>query len=398
MARPRFALCLVLLAAAPLLAAGCKGHPKPKPKPKPPPLAPLLGPRPVATQAAFDLVATGEGGVLVWGVPTARGAGIRAIAIDPLGGPRGSERNAVAPGHAAGGGNAEDIPPDAVEIAAAAGGGRLGVVWVLRNQTVLRVQAALGDDSAEAFSPPEDLAPTRMDKVGVRGQVAAAASPAGELAVFYREGDGPCEDGQPGTCARLEQRRLGAKSGREGVPMVMHAPCDPPIVGDVFSGNSWYYAVCSEDTGRPETTLFLIQFEPAYAHAEQLLGGCVPRGLTPLDNAVAVTASCGDHLAGATLGNDRHVHGPEALHMAVRCADGRPVIEGRGMGGGMVMHLPLGAPTSRLAALLPSKMAPPGARAVWTGEALLVAVPVGQDVAFRRYQCKDGDLTRTDGP
>jgi hypothetical protein len=52
--------------------------------------------------------------------------------------------------------------------------------------------------------------------------------------------------------------------------------------------------------------------------------------------------------------------------------------------------LTLDAPQSRLEALLPEAIAPVGARAVWTGEALLVAVPDGSDLLLRRFVNRPG--------
>ena len=37
-----------------------------------------------------------------------------------------------------------------------------------------------------------------------------------------------------------------------------------------------------------------------------------------------------------------------------------------------------------------------GSRAVWTGEAVLIATPLGREVALRRYECGRGGFHRTD--
>ena len=60
------------------------------------------------------------------------------------------------------------------------------------------------------------------------------------------------------------------------------------------------------------------------------------------------------------------------------------------------LALALTASQSRLEAWLPENVAPPGSRAVWTGESLLIAAPQSGEVSLRRYECVDGDLTRTD--
>jgi hypothetical protein len=56
----------------------------------------------------------------------------------------------------------------------------------------------------------------------------------------------------------------------------------------------------------------------------------------------------------------------------------------------------MGEPVSRIEALLPTSVARAPARAVWTGQALLVAGAAGDAVILRRYACVDGRFVRTD--
>ena len=86
-----------------------------------------------------------------------------------------------------------------------------------------------------------------------------------------------------------------------------------------------------------------------------------------------------------------------AVHAAVRsvrCEQGRPIIEIGGAGG--PLRVPLTESASRLESLLPDSMAPTGARAVWTGDAVLIAIPSGRDVGLRRYQCELDRMVRSD--
>ncbi|MEA5557330.1 hypothetical protein [Nodularia spumigena] len=46
--------------------------------------------------------------------------------------------------------------------------------------------------------------------------------------------------------------------------------------------------------------------------------------------------------------------------------------------------------------MLDDEVAPPGSRAVWSGEVLLVAAPMEREVGIRRYECNEGALRRTD--
>lgn len=50
----------------------------------------------------------------------------------------------------------------------------------------------------------------------------------------------------------------------------------------------------------------------------------------------------------------------------------------------------------RLEGWLPEELAPAGSRALWTGEALLVVIPSGGELALKRYECIHDRLTRTD--
>ena len=73
---------------------GCADPPPPPAPPPPlPPLAPILAPRPIATSAAVDLVASGDSVYLAWGVPANDGGGVRLMELGPRGAPRGTERS-----------------------------------------------------------------------------------------------------------------------------------------------------------------------------------------------------------------------------------------------------------------------------------------------------------------
>ncbi len=51
---------------------------------------------------------------------------------------------------------------------------------------------------------------------------------------------------------------------------------------------------------------------------------------------------------------------------------------------------------SGLGSLLPPIVAPACARAVYTGRAVLVGAPIGDEVTVRRYECEEGMFVRTD--
>jgi len=280
--------------------------------------------------------------------------------------------------------------------------------------------ATHGPDSAEAFAPPEDLGRTSARSLGGRGLLAAAAADDGAVAVMHRAMPTPCDggpeaedtgddtetapdaDGTPdqaaaapgGDCVRFFVRRLGAGGdARRGVPIAAPRPCARGVVGHLWASDVWYYGVCTAERGPPASTVYAIQFDPEYAHAERLLEGCEPAGIAPLDEGVLVSGGCG--------GDPRAVWIAEAGRRMARIGEAAPTVacrEGRPVLSVGEAVLTLSGPVARIETLLPDELAPPGARAAWTGEAILVARPVGPEVSLRRYQCDDGELGRTDVP
>jgi hypothetical protein len=77
---------------------------------------------------------------------------------------------------------------------------------------------------------------------------------------------------------------------------------------------------------------------------------------------------------------------------SVDCSGVHPVLKAGSF------SLPLGGSVAHLEALLPDSVAPRGARALWTGQALLVATPIGREVSLHRYECEHGELAPTHGP
>ncbi|MFW6067904.1 MAG: basic amino acid ABC transporter substrate-binding protein, partial [Myxococcota bacterium] len=68
MRRPARAMCWVgALVGLVLLPAACDSEEEPPPAPAPAPRPAPAAPRPMATGAAFDLVAAADGAVLIWG-------------------------------------------------------------------------------------------------------------------------------------------------------------------------------------------------------------------------------------------------------------------------------------------------------------------------------------------
>ncbi|MCS6797145.1 MAG: hypothetical protein NZ898_01220 [Myxococcota bacterium] len=405
-----FARVLALL----LLLLGCSEQPPPPPPPppRPPERPPLVGPRAVSSRAAFDLVASRQGAFLVFGPTQQAGGGLVVQPLDAIGAPRGSE---IALERIPTRRSGELPPPYALEVVAATAAGRLGVAYVVAEDAGIIVRAVHASDDLQSSSPPQTLAETGLRLWRGRGQVGLAASADGTLSLLARAGTAPCEassqtaptnlprtDVDPDlvaaparTCVRIRAWRLASPpSLREAESLLLPDACEGPIVGHLWSDGVWYHAVCNLENGVPVTTGYAIQFDPPYARADRLLEGTWPVGLAPVASGLrdgrggvilvaedGAMVAIGPMLSGVPM---------PTTERRVRCDAGRPVLEGG------PVRVALSAPTSRLESLLPPQLAPAGARAVWTGEALLVAVPASRDVIVRRYQCERGELVRTE--
>ncbi|MCA9581843.1 MAG: hypothetical protein KC416_08610, partial [Myxococcales bacterium] len=338
---------------------------------------------------------------LAWAEPVSYGAGVRLVRLNPLGGSVGNQVTAFVPPDA---NNPNDVRA-VVEVSLATGGGRAGLAWVQhRQRTSTDIQyrggATHGSLASGKFAPPVDLGPMAVPvDPQSRGMVAAAAAPDGAISVLYRSTDGSCVEGEKGPeCARFSIRGLGeaGNTPSRGVPLAVPTPCSAPIAGYLHSAGAWYFGICSLEKSKPVTTVYGIQFEPEYAHAEPILAGRFPAGMVPSPKG-ALVLGLGDGNRDAVSftqgGREKTVLRKTAA--ASDCRDGRPVLQVRAAAGTSV-ELPLAEPMSRIEGILPLAIAPERARAVWTGKAVLVAFPLGQEVVLHRYECVAGDLERTD--
>ncbi len=339
----------------------------------------MVAPRAVSSPNAFDLVMTSAGATLVYGAAYGDGAGIRMLPLTTQGDAAAGERIVLQGGAAAG---------DTVELAAASGGGRIGVGWLERTPRGSRVRVTYGEDSGEAFAPPRTLGNSDAPARGPRGQVALAASNGGRVQVLWRGARTACESGSSAQCVPVSVDRVApVASERSGVALVLPSPCARTVTGFAIAADgTWYYGVCDNSV----TTAYAIQFEPQYAHAERLLEGCDPIGISSFAEGVALTGSCEGTVRGTRLESGGRALSHFDSPPLIGCVEGGPVIEI-----GTVVS-PLGAPRDGLAALLPSQFAPPGSRAVWTGDAVLVAQSQGGEVVLRRYDCQGGVFRRND--
>lgn len=395
MTRALVVLCLVSLTAG-CECGGEEPGPAPPPEPPPPP-APIAAGRRIADPGAFALVPIPDGALLVWGAPYASGGGVRTLRLGPLGAALDEER-AVADRGAAAGGAAEDHVSQAVEVEAYAVGQDVGVAWVLDYGHHLETQAAFSVDGGQRWSATEELGHSVRLPEGRRGRLAMTGNDEA-LVLYHRIEEADCVASE-GRCARFTRRGLGegaSRVGRGTEPLEVRYPCEPLVAGAAWAEGSWYHGVCHEDGGRVTTTVYAIRPELAYA-APTPIEGCSPVGMTPLGPAgVAVVTRCGEARHAVRLDEmGRVVQRFAPVERVVSCEDGRPTLELRQ--GSEQRKLRLGEALDHLEPMLPEDVAPEGSRAVWTGEALLLASPMGRELVLRRYQCEGDRFDRTDMP
>lgn len=391
--RPRVAPLFIGLVASAIV--GCGDPPPPPRVPELPPIerAAIISPRRIAGSASFDIVATPRGAVFVWGQPTRMGGGVRAAMLDAMGTVERQDIIVHAPVLTPTGTSAERIAADALEISAASAGGRIGIVWVGRDQTSLTVEATLGDLNAGTFSPRHVLGPTSRLETGGRGHVAAAVAPDGRAFVLARMTDSPCADGS--ACGAFSVFAVRAEGATVSSPaMIVPTPCARGAVGIAFAQGRFHYAVCGAPGGQRGTTVYTIQPETQYARADNVLPLCTPEGLFVAHDEVFIPGECPGGRAGVRLARDAGGMRPITLEQSgVRCDGTVPVLATPGTGG---VSIRLDQPMSGIESMLPARIAPPGARAVFTGSAVLVASSLGGEVTVHRFECEGGDLVRTD--
>ncbi len=399
---------LALHGALALALTACSDPPAAPTPPPPPPEPPvsIAAPRPVASSIAFDLVHTPGGAVLAWGTPARNGGGVRALALDPLGSPRGTEVDVVRQG-AARSGSSDSAPGQIEELSITSSGTRLGLAWVVSSPSPA-AQATFSTQETEGFAPPQTLGPTVSLVPGsraARGRIALSTRDDGALVVSHRIEDGPCSEAiaaEAGAgrleCARFARAQLDAISApvEAEPPMEIPAPCPSLLTGSVTAAGTWFYGICHLVPG-PVTTVYAIRPAISYAAANDALPGCMPDGLVPLADGAALTAVCESGRSAAILdGTGRVTTTIGALSSDVACEGGRPVIVVPAAPA--PLRVPLLASVSRIEGLLPERVAPRGSRATWTGSALLVAAPLESEVSLRRYECREQGLVRTDLP
>lgn len=298
--------------------------------------------------------------------------------------------------HDAGGkllGGATVIPrPEPVrDVAAAAVGQRLGVAYVEGKGATGEARALIASTRGTGVTADYALGATSLPPRPSGGLVTLRAED-GELLAFRSGKREACADDPALQCTHFEVQALGDERPEpRRTPLLVPMTCAHGLAAFSATEGQWLYGVCSEKKGRPETTLFRIQFSPRYAAAQPVFPGCSPRGSAVVDGGVVVVADCPDgpravRSQGATL----PLLETDWRSAALECERGAPALVAFGA------RTPLSKIDGDLSALLPDKWAADGARAVYTGVALLIARSTTAADALERFECRAGQLARAE--
>jgi hypothetical protein len=345
--------------------------------------------------AAFELVATSEGALLIWVPPAACERGLQVQRLDADGNVQGGSTIATIPACATARTGA------VTELSAAAGGGRLGVAWIMEAAGQAQVLGTYADDAADAFAPVLPLGAAQASVQTQRGRLWLVASESGQLRVAWHAPRVACA-GEAGSCAQLVSEAhppavdaAGRRSDVREIPQ----PCARLLVGSVWTQGVWYDAFCALDATdqRSTTQVYAIRPEIFYAEADPVLRDCEPLGLSPSRAGAVAWGRCRDGLRAHTLAPEGRRQLLEGATRHASCEAGRPVLRVRGQTG-QGESLVLDAPRERLELWLPPELAGEGSRAVFTGRRLLVASARAEYLVVQRLRCEGHGLVSEPAP
>jgi len=320
-----------------------------------------------------------SGALIVWAPARADGGGILQRELDRLGTARSAPRRVVARSGAF----------DVVEIAAASSQDDHGIVWIESDGSSSRTRALLVPADGAAPGAPLLLASETTAHAAGRGTIAIAQLPGGRLRALFPVGAVECASADDEGCVGFGFRELGSRAPvREEPWLSVPRPCPEGAASLAGLDGRFFYAVCSWGQAEPSTMAYAINVETYYARADEVLRGCTPLGMLPLDaSTLLLGADCGVLRRAARLSRDMKPPAEFPLaDLTLGCERGAPIVRAAGW------ELPLSAPRDRLEAVLPAAIAPAGARAIYTGRALLVAQRMSDRLELRRYSCSDGIL------
>jgi hypothetical protein len=327
----------------------------------------------LATASAFDLILTEAGARLAYSPIDSTKSALVLQDLDAQGRTKGSPREVLKGGLA---GAVSDL--HASETSSG-----LALAWVSRFEREGRVQAAYYQDNGN--SEPFDLGPALLGPRATRGNL-AVASFGDHALVFARQAADACSEPGERECVGFGFHRVESDGARPtGLSLAVPSPCPEHSAKLAVVGSRWHYSVCRTEAGQKTTTLFSIQRSPEYARADTVLERCQPLSLLTLDGQVALVSDCGGSRKLARQPRWDHEPLTRSLgQLKFQCKASRAEIRGEGF------QLALDRPQAELFALLP-RLAKRNDRAVWTGQALLVASQQNRQLKLYSYSCAPQD-------
>jgi len=334
--------------------------------------------RRLAATTGFDLAASERGALLAWSPPRAQGGGVWLQLHDALGAARGAPRRVAQ----------TDAGGEVVELAAIAVGRRNGLAWVESSASESRTRALLLRPDEPTPPEPTRIAAGAKIATASRTHLAVAASRE-RLRVLYADAPTACVDRASAPCIGYGFLELGEGARAGGRPwLAVPQPCTRGVPTLAARDDRLYYAVCSTREELPTTVAYSINVQTEYARADEVLRGCDPLGLLALDVGALLVADCAGVRRGVelTLAAQLPVE-RELSEREVQCSAGQMRLRAGSF------ELELHGARERLESLLPDALAPPGARAIWTGRALLIAHPTPDGLELLAFACA-GDAVR----
>jgi hypothetical protein len=375
-------LTLVLALAIALPTASCE---RPG-EVTPPPASLAASPsRQLATPTAFDLATAPGGAVLAW---AAAGADrLQWMRFDADGNRVGGEG---ARAQVAGVGAA------VADLALAAIGSDIALAWSEASAAPPTLRAAWFSSDGEART--FELGASFPGEAASRGGLALVGRERGAL-LLARGLEAPCSDARERACSAFHFFEIAPEAARPtGLSLTVPTPCADHSAQLVSAQRApggeagpFEYAICAGPAGASALTVFSIQPSPAYAAAEEALAGCAPLGAGRFGGEATFVANCGGQRRSVSVSVDGGA-------LVARNLDERGLIcnaSGALLRFGNRWLRPT-EPLGRLELLLNDDLAPAGARAVWTGAALLVANTSDRQLSLRRYGCGNGQLLELD--
>ncbi len=358
--------------------------------PAPPPHRPISTPRLAAGPSAFDLITTSDGAALIWGGSPDTGGGVHYLPLTPFGEVAGRVGTLASV-------RGERERGEMVrELVATSASGVTFVAWITRGAGHRSywsyARASLREP--QVFANPSLLAASVDTQTLARGNLAISATEPDTATLFARLVDAPCANAADDSCAVLQRTVLHADGRAEtdaASQMLLDHTCERPIVGLEYVSSTQFFAL---SCGAPATTFYSVRRDVPYASALPLASGCQASGLVASRGGATLRAECDGRSTWTEVSTMGAAAQPLSAPALVKCEAAGPTL--RVVAQGRELSLPLRAQRNNLGAWLAESIAPAGTRAVWTGQALLLAVPHGRDVSFRRYECYDGEFQRTD--